>query len=919
MKALRVFLSASNLSSPTPLRRPARSLRSLYLRASSQGAVSELTSERLSALIALFGTLSGTRYELEHGAHGYHSAFAAQMNIKSWKTWWPFVVQLVRDKAYMGKSLGESDCYWLVRARLGEAGIDWVTVDAVPDGVLGRARKFFLRAHCSDSALPEHLAYIRALLLIRRPSATVEAAGWLALFLKKHPTGQLLDIFWTIVLDNSDVLSEELKERMLDAISSTRRPADSPPEWEALEHDSVVSISASDLTRRVTNALVSPIPISNIGTPAQLALQLWTIEARRMLVDPVVANLRWKNLTLLALANGHSFSLSSTSADIFRAASGHRMHAVDFNVVAVLAVLERLTSSPTIAHQMQDFVRTLWRLWSDVVEDDRAVHAALVRPILASFLRLLARSRDDLLRSRVLRLANTGFWAFDVGDDFARRQVQLLAVQYVVTSVLCGETVLEDIFGALPHYVAFPQWQGRLTGEALTILASYDAQLAWDMHRLWGRYMTIPEDVIGPFSLALVMEGRTELAAPLLSGFHFKGKSGQELLASILLHLGKQGKRYIDLDLAEIISKAILEWSSSSTLPITVRGRVSWAMLALASSGCSSAVVHIVRNVREKQPRYFRPATIILLIRALLYNRQFRAATVLIKDLESSYSTYIRKWRRILFFSLSRHGASVLAAHINSRIDERSLPIALVHGTQYGRFSAPRRAGFRIRRWLMRRTSSSEYSTAGMQHGIQALARTRGPGAAKVVHGRALRSFDMDIGLQTALGNVILHNQTLYSKHRNVRFVRNVIRVLHHLIQKRGFVPDRITTNIMVKSALRWPTVLDSTQVRVLFDHLVRTGYPIGAGAADAPLPFGTSGQLSGAMESLLPPTPRRSRLSFPRHVKPLYKSFIKAFFVRRDVVAARQVVGILQEVESMARALRRRARKADSRLWGTT
>jgi hypothetical protein len=153
-----------------------------------------------------------------------------------------------------------------------------------------------------------------------------------------------------------------------------------------------------------------------------------------------------------------------------------------------------------------------------------------------------------------------------------------------------------------------------------------------------------------------------------------------------------------------------------------------------------------------------------------------------------------------------------------------------------------------------------------------------------------------DAGTQTALGNVILDAHVAHAKSRGARHVKGVLRALRLLVQEHNFVPDRVTTNIIAKAALRWPAVFDAVLVRRLLDYFVWSGYP-GDGVG---VPFGSDeAAMRGAAVVLGTPIPMpKSKTSFARHVKPLYKMFIKALFLRRDVAGARKVVGVLKEAE---------------------
>jgi hypothetical protein len=117
--------------------------------------------------------------------------------------------------------------------------------------------------------------------------------------------------------------------------------------------------------------------------------------------------------------------------------------------------------------------------------------------------------------------------------------------------------------------------------------------------------------------------------------------------------------------------------------------------------------------------------------------------------------------------------------------------------------------------------------------------------------------------------------------------MRKVLSVLDLLVQKYSFVPDRITINILLKSLLLWDKAIGSDKLKALFDHMMRSRYA----GHDAEAPFGTP--LSPHGSAHLP-----SFVSFERHIRPMYKMFIKAFHVRGDVQFAQIVIGILKAEE---------------------
>jgi len=141
---------------------------------------------------------------------------------------------------------------------------------------------------------------------------------------------------------------------------------------------------------------------------------------------------------------------------------------------------------------------------------------------------------------------------------------------------------------------------------------------------------------------------------------------------------------------------------------------------------------------------------------------------------------------------------------------------------------------------------------------------------------------------------------------RNGRRVRKLLGLLDNLVRCHLFSPDRITVNIVLKALIAWRTAFNYQRLRALFDHMVRGGYPAGT-YSPTHLPFGTPPLRTGRSLALskLPPY-----ISFEKHAKPMFKMFIKGFYLRNDVEAARMVVEILK-IEQQAATLQRERRSA--------
>ncbi len=719
----------------------------------------------------------------------------------------------------------------------------------------------------------------------------------------------LLGVLWECVLDANNLLSDDLKEKILGLVSQRLTlPADfsedarnrfasllPEPKVDDPEKHPSFCLAASDLAREVVRILFPRVTPSLSGTPSQLAIQEWAhSETQHMFSPSTRLEFRWHNLVFLALATTPSPTYTQTMVPtLFRAIHSPRLSAVNFKLVAVLALVERIASSHGFSTDLRNSVRDLWTSWADIANNDSHAHRALVRPILGTFFRLAALTRDASLVRSCVRLASVGFWQFDLGDDVARRQAQLLAVEYLAAAAVSGDSLWERTVMELPPHITFPQWHSMLLSKTILHLVRLDAQRAVDVYHLWRRYLPLP-DLSVPLGPMLVQEGRADLAIPMLSDINFTGPS----LGIVLRPLAKQGGWYIDLELAAIIAKSLYSVSVSEAPPQTTSARrhVAWALLALVCSAQARAAVTIFKNVYARDPGFFNGRVLRTFLSMLLRHRQFRGAAEIAK-----LSPRLR-WRHYVLFGLARRGST---PRVEVQLGESLLPKWFVDVVARTRLGRRHSATGLLRRWATRRARTS----ADSRNGLKVLVRARGVGLAMRAY-RTARTLH-NAGEQTALGNIILDGQVTRAQSRGPRHLSSVLRTLRLLVEKHGFVPDRVTTNIVVKAALRSPTVLDVALVRRLFDYFAWSGYAREGGG----VPFGSNEAAMRESAAVLGTcTPViKSRLSFARHVKPLYKMFIKALYLRKDVAGARRVVGILKEAERME--VERIARRRKSRM----
>ncbi len=528
------------------------------------------------------------------------------------------------------------------------------------------ARERYLTMDINSVSADDHVPYLEALLRLKKQDATMEAVAWLCHLLKRdiHCTPRLLEILWDVVLHADKAMPDHLKQKIMDVISqrvtlpinfseeARARFTSLPPESEPVTPDKHPSfcLTASDLARQVVRILFPRVIPSLSGTASQLAIQDWAYsETQRMFSPSARIEFRWQNLVCLALASTRSSLHSLSTFPIFQTVDSYRPSAVDFRLVAAIALIEHVTNAYGVSPDLNGVIRALWVSWVDIANNDAQAHCAVVRPLLGTFFRVAARTRDASLVTSCVHLASVGFWQFDLGDDAARQQAQLLAVEYLAAAVVSGNTVWERIVAELPPHMMFPQWQPMLFLKTILRIVRMDAQRAVEVFQLWRRYLPVP-DLSAPLGLILVQEGRTDLAIPILGDINFT----RPFLGAILRPLAKHRSRYIDLELAAILAKALLKIFSSEAPPQTAASRrhMAWVLLALACSGQAPAAVSTFKNVYTRDPGFFNTNAVRNFLRTLLRHRQFGGAGEIANLFPHMH------WRRYVLLGLAQRGGA---------------------------------------------------------------------------------------------------------------------------------------------------------------------------------------------------------------------------------------------------------------------
>ncbi|KAF5371864.1 hypothetical protein D9615_009529 [Tricholomella constricta] len=947
------FLSSRISSSQTSHKHKfsASTLKTLYASAKADFDhlhLRRLSPKQLTDLISLLGTLSLQR---PWNSCIYFSKYASQVeddgNTAN-TTHWAFVLEVARDKeTLLGQSLNGTDRYWVMRAQLAKIvlaeGETPLEHDDLRLRALSHATQQYLRIwrHTPDPEV--HLPYLHALLALRSPEyiATLVQRLCKILELYANPHSHLLDLLWNVISRHAHDLTPPIKARIL-AMVSTRLsgfPSSPLPPTPSHPHRIPLKTAASTLKPERPERLMSrsadlsaalgtalfPSYIASPRTRQRPELHEWaTQQVRRAFALTVAPDTRWGNLLLLAISKTPQLPVSvSVPAPIPTAEEDALVadgDAMDWRPVMVLAALEqtlRETSrsesrnvegdaASSVRESIRNIVRPLWRVWKDA--EDGARPLGVTRAIVTAFFRVAEKVLDGPLVEGCHRLcvARGLFEAADHGSGAEERmQVTELLAAYVVAAAESQGTGWQDVLVASVPPESRGEVLEALLWHFLSRRASDNMYAVYAFAKDHGYQLT--NDAIHATSLTLVSSRTWHLAVPFFDRPNVSREQTEELLVAILRVFQLERREYVDPPLVKLLGDTLWKLYAHRAPEDRFRYPIRFFFSIMIASGHPVRAVSIVEAIHRQAPLFFTTRLFLRLMRTLVRFRQLHLTSRVLQLVPSCPTGAAGDLRRKLTLSLARTGA-----HAKARSAHTS--------------------GFRINRWQTTRETMAhavafKVRSPSTQHAltiVPILARrpTHGPTikyaatllvsahrtyAARKVLERARPHLDSKTS--TAIGNTILHGFLKQHRLRNGRLVRHTLRTKELLERHYGFTPDRVTINVIIKAILRWRHAIDAPKVKALFDHMVRCGYPASARwRSNAGVPFGTP--LAAPAFSV---PAMEEAISFERHVRPLYKMFVKALYVRQDVRTARTVLAILKEEEVAAmrrREDRNRARK---------
>ena len=905
-----------------------------------------LTGKEFSSLIKLLGTLS----ILPASTKKYNSRrISLIIPTLPHSHYWTLVARIAEAKAKRGEGLTASDHYWLMRMELASVP------DIAPVKLL--SREFFYvslyRVHYSFEAnaiancrrpndpvarAHHHYTYIRrqstepevhaplleSLLLLNTPKDTYLAMKIICELLSwsyEKPHRRLLELLWRIILKPESHLPTDLKQRLLATLTrrvdrQKRLQEMTDFAKEGVSHSTcnaqsqcifpIRDLNGAPGVSKLADALASIIfPRAVCHRCLARSIQAWALTQCLIVLAPQrLLKERWNSLVLFALSQSAPGSerdeiVNSTSSSMGQG-DGEAVHTMnDWDVISVLASLQRSLPGKALQSLVQALGRKLWRMWYiDSQALSRPVYVA--RAIATSLFNLVSIGQDKELLDAVTQYCHRNeLWRLVDSDPVEINQVGSLAAEYLGALRTCYGTpgdslfvTLEDRFdGSVPHSVF---------KEVFHNFVNSDPRMALELYSIANnRGFKLPDGSDHRLALSLVSNNLIDEALPFFRNAMIGHDRQRELLTAILAALEKRQSRILHPDVAAIILGAMRTTYSITIPPLEDRKVVQFALVALIVSKYVNESIAIFDHIHQKHPQFFSDAFLRRFSRILIKYRQYGPAFLAMTTLSprTSASALTRNVRMI---GLGRYGVN----HKTYRLLEW-----MARWIDCRFKTPPHVSTLRLSSLSTKHLSNGD----AVQFAMRCLVRYDRRTAARRLF---LRTWGhLSDSVRTDLGNVILDGYICARTTRNRRKIRNVLRIFKILRRDCGFIPDGITVNTLIKALLHFRQRMDTGLIKGLFNHLAKSGYFGQRILAQDPKFVLFDGVSASVYQPFGLPPIVESR-TFADHIKPLLRMFIKAFFVRRDVAAVQRVTGILKREEMSVLEIRDRRRK--QRIAGT-
>ncbi|KAI0707413.1 hypothetical protein C8Q76DRAFT_800739 [Earliella scabrosa] len=922
MARLRALLSRQD----APPSLTVRDIRHRYALWKSSAVLNDLRSDDMSSLIRLLGTLSVSEYgKPPHIPHSHPHAL--HMPKTNFAPHWEFIERIGHDKRWLRYPLLPSDHYWLMRAALARYTAQTDRTNA--EQILNRARRHF-HALCGKTTNADvYLPYFHALLIAPTTSTVDELIACFARLLMEgvHVDVHTVETFFRALLHPASGISATSRELFLRALARGLQSHTDASERRSGHIKLQQHRDVQTLVVALDNAVFggSRVVSHADGTALDHRISQWSTEvARRVFaiapdsIDTV--NLRWNCLVLLALArmrsaSGKGHSVAPSRDPVQQAAI------VEWQTVCILTSMDTLVSSSeftaqsidkTVLHGLSQVVRRVWRDWTTLSSSVSPPRPPLVKRIIsASFFKIAGLLKDRALVDACREFCiEEELWSFRESAPATAEGLHSLAVEQLHASLTCGIFFERALVDLMMYTTSMSMLRGPVDA-SITRLSRVDPEQALELITLATSRGVVPTaEVVAAVGATLAERGISNYLDRFLTNARLSPDLRVKVaLAHLQMYL-RYGRRFMDPDQLVAVADELFALAATLEEPKALFVNLRSSLLLLIRHQRAAQAVRLVEDLPSRYPTAFPEAFYTRLLYALLQHRQFRLALRTLMRCLPLYPEMAQRWTPLVLSRCIRAGARRLVSKLSRRTGTR-------HPMEAYRAVPARRRVLELLHGLNPQPGASPYATDPHQwrHTVHMLVRAQRLHTAErffqAVHARA------PARVRTSLGNAILHGYLLRRRTSNRQRLRRVMDAYGLFRREYRFAPDHVTVNILLKAHLRSVADVDGPCARRLFDVLVRSGYPTGVvatGDDGGRPPFGTKSGPVGSVVLGQLEIPRVNRpLEFRRHVQPLYKMFVKAFYDRRDVVAARKVVGILKVLESqIASGVRASTGRAD-------
>ncbi|KDR79016.1 hypothetical protein GALMADRAFT_224268 [Galerina marginata CBS 339.88] len=886
---------------------------SLYKKASQQSLLHHIGGEQFTTLLSLCGNLS---LPLTEGKLAYGSLLAPRFQLQFAKSkLWSFVLKIGEDMERLGFELSTEDRYWVIQACLAQAK---GTIGENSHPALARARSQYQHVKNMTNDPDLHLPYLKALILSGNLALVQEGIQHLCAVLDRvpDPHPRFPELLWETILWHASDLPTDSKEKLsqtsFNRMSVYPRPS------------SFGVIAASTLTPgfdfqgvlRVQHLSASfattLFPCYCLFHPESLSH--WAIQqARQALAPNLPLDIRWNNLILLANSRSPEsfpvkYQLSSTAAPD----SGNSL----WRATLILESMSKQLShaSPNfgnLCQAVQNIARPLWKMFLTAKHDDQPTDVN--RAYVSAFLRIAAKSFDEQLKGACfLFVQSTGLWH----HSWNNAQVVDNITAYIIASVAIDGRDWPRIYSSILDLVPDINWQAGVTDLLLWHYSSENIDIAYDLyvHGL-GAGIDVSPRALRRLFTGLVANHRWTIVASLFDHPTTSRNQAELLFRESLRLFQVQRYQYADVGFVKVLSRVACKLYEQEPPPPSLKYPIRYFLSIMIWTQNTSKLVKLVKDIHQTSPELFTIRLVHRLVRQLIRRRElsnaFRLFRIFYGTGGTSVSRSLDGIRRLLMHKFSKVGAFKLARRLSRSNKQVAMLSKRNRGAltcAVGRRMLPSPLLYLQRIRVVLTNTNDDGPT--IREAVSSLIRAKRFYAARKLYAK-YHSF-LDQNTSTAIGNIILHGPMHDHEFRHGRLVRHILRTKDVLSSDYGFVPDRATVNIVLKAFLRWKTMLDTSKVRHLFDKMVHGGYPVPEQfRRKHGVPFNSP---PGSLEGLSLP-PSSVHISFSKHIRPLYKMFIKALYIRNDVSGAKTVVGILKEVE--IQEMREREKRSRARREG--